>query len=79
MDSNLEAFSYNPADGSFAALPGRTAELSSCYEISATIEDKAETCQGSTEKEWITSINRRFYNRMLAYEKSPDTQQKWKR
>jgi len=25
MDSNLEAFSYYPADGSFAALPGRTA------------------------------------------------------
>ena len=24
-DSNLEAFSYYPADGSFAALPGRTA------------------------------------------------------
>jgi hypothetical protein len=25
MDSDLEAFSHNPADGSFAALPGRTA------------------------------------------------------
>ena len=24
-DSDLEAFSHNPADGSFAALPGRTA------------------------------------------------------
>ena len=25
MDSDLEAFSHNPADGSFAAMPGRTA------------------------------------------------------
>src|ERR1700761_2225429 len=25
MDSDLEAFSHNPADGSVAALPGRTA------------------------------------------------------
>ncbi len=25
MDSDLEAFSHNPADGSFAALPGQTA------------------------------------------------------
>ena len=25
MDSDLEAFSHYPADGSFAALPGRTA------------------------------------------------------
>ncbi|KNC26031.1 hypothetical protein FF38_03794 [Lucilia cuprina] len=25
MDSDLEAFSHNPADGSFAALPDRTA------------------------------------------------------
>ena len=24
-DSNLEAFSYNPANGSFAAMPGQTA------------------------------------------------------
>jgi hypothetical protein len=24
MDSNLEAFSYNPADGSFAALSSQT-------------------------------------------------------
>jgi hypothetical protein len=24
MDSDLEAFSHYPADGSFAALPGRT-------------------------------------------------------
>ncbi|KAF1344340.1 hypothetical protein EJ07DRAFT_147379, partial [Lizonia empirigonia] len=25
MDSDLEAFSHNPADGSFAAMPGQTA------------------------------------------------------
>ncbi|KAF1993101.1 hypothetical protein P154DRAFT_451083, partial [Amniculicola lignicola CBS 123094] len=25
MDSDLEAFSYNPADGSFVVLPGQTA------------------------------------------------------
>ena len=25
MDSDLEAFSHYPADGSFAALPGQTA------------------------------------------------------
>ncbi|KAF1982988.1 hypothetical protein K402DRAFT_302018, partial [Aulographum hederae CBS 113979] len=25
MDSDLEAFSHYPADGSFAAMPGRTA------------------------------------------------------
>jgi hypothetical protein len=25
MDSDLEAFSHNPADGSFAALPDQTA------------------------------------------------------
>ena len=25
LDSDLEAFSHNPADGSFAAMPGQTA------------------------------------------------------
>ncbi|KAK0080323.1 hypothetical protein PV326_008247, partial [Microctonus aethiopoides] len=38
MDSDLEAFSHNPADGSFAAMPGQTAAKTNYLKPRADIE-----------------------------------------
>ncbi len=75
MDSDLEAFSHNPADGSFAALPDQTAANQFDIQIEQAMGDEELIRLG---KQWVKGrtwkANASRYSEIYTYLERNDSQ-----